>query len=197
MGYYLAFPILIVAVVLQSSFFPLFFEGTAQPELMLLIVIAWSIHVDWHEAIFWVFLGGIMQDLMAFTPTGTSVIVPLIVVFVINWLESRLYQFSDSPHRSARGSCLQTIIDGIRNSLSVIILLIGFTVLATISNHIVIVFVLGMGNYTTNITAMVQMFTLPTLLYNLILVLPVYFGLRRIQKRIPRPQSAWGVSSQA
>jgi hypothetical protein len=196
MGYYFALPLLMIAVVLQASFFPLFFPGTAQPELMLLIVLAWTIHAAWHEALFWAFLGGIMQDLLAITPTGTSVIVPVVVVFVIKWLESRLYQFSESHSRLTRGSCLQMIIDTIRNSFSVIVMLIGFTVLATIANHIMMVLVLRLMRYPTNIPSMVQEFSLPTLAYNLIVILPVYFVLRRIQTRLPKPQSGWDIRSQ-
>lgn len=197
MGYYLALPILVIAVVLQSSFFPLFFSGIAQPELMLLIVLSWSIHAAWEEAIFWAFLGGIMQDLLSITPMGTSVVAPLIIIFVIKWLEGNLYQFSSAQNRHARGSCLQSIIDGIRNSFSVIIILIGFTVLGTILNHLVFVSVLGLIGYTSNLVEMLRMFTMPTVAYNLIGILPVYFVLRRIQNRIPKPQSAWGVSSQS
>ena len=196
MGYYFAFPLLVAAIVMQSGFFPSFFPGTAQPELMLLIVLAWTIHAEWHEALFWAFLGGIMQDLLTITPTGTSVIVPVVVVFVIKWLESRLYQFSENHSRLTRGSCLQTIIDALRNSFSVIVMLIGFTALATIAHHIVVVLVLRFMGYATDISNLIQQFSLPTLAYNLIVILPVYFVLRRIQSRLPKSQSGWDIRSQ-
>lgn len=170
MGYYLAVPILILAVVLQTGFFPIFFGGLAQPELVLLIILSWAVHAEWEQAIFWAFMGGILQDLMSPAPLGTSVIAPLLIIFAIKWLESSLYRFN-------------------------IIFLIGFVIFGTILHHLILVLVFNLTGYPTDISNLVRLFTLPTVAYNLIGILPVYFVLRRIQKRIPKPQSAWGVSS--
>jgi rod shape-determining protein MreD len=170
MGYFLALPILMVAVVLQIGFLPNIFGGLAQPELVLLIVLSWAVHAEWEQAIFWAFVGGIMQDLMSPTPVGASVITPLLIIFAIKWLESSIYRFN-------------------------IIFLVGFVIFGTILHHLILVLVLGFTGYPTNIPNVVRLTTLPTIAYNLAGILPVYFVLRRIQKRIPKPQAAWRVSS--
>jgi rod shape-determining protein MreD len=172
MGYVLAVPILMVAVVLQTSFFPAFFAGIGQPELVMLLVLSWAVHAAWEEALFWVFLGGILQDLLAPAPTGTSVIALLLLVFAIKWLDSGLYRLN-------------------------IVFLTGFVIFGTLVHHLVLVLVLAVIGYATNLADMVQLYTLPTIAYNLLAIVPVYFVLRWIQKRIPKPQSAWGVSSQS
>lgn len=170
MGYYLSVPILIAAVVLQSSVLPFFRVESGQPELVLLIVLSWAVHSLWEEALFWAFLGGILQDLMSPVPTGTSIIALVLMIFAIKWLERGMYRFN-------------------------IILLAGFVALATLLHHIIVVIVLALTGYTSNLQVVVTGYTIPTLALNVLGVFPVYFVLRRIQKRIPKPQSAWDVSS--
>jgi rod shape-determining protein MreD len=170
MGYYLAIPILVIAVVLQTGFFPVVFGGLAQPELVLLIILSWAVHTEWEQALFWAFLGGIMQDLMSPAPIGASVITPLMIIFAMKWLESSLYRFN-------------------------LILLIGFVIFGTVLHHMILVLVFTLTGYPVDIPNVARLMTLPTIAYNLIGILPVYFVLRRIQNRIPKPQVAWSVST--
>jgi len=182
MGYYLAIPILALVVAYQSSLLPNVVQGTlqasllpnvdfyvAKPDLVLLIVLSWAVHSELEEAIFWAFAGGIMRDLLSVTPVGTSVMGLLIMIFAINILARNFYQFS-------------------------IFFLIFFVVIGTFLQHFIVQGVLAIGGYPPDFGQSLPYFTLPTLLYNVVLVLPIYFVLRRIQKRIPKPQSAWDVN---
>ncbi len=181
MGYYLSIPILALAVAYQSSLLPAVVQSVldalfglnlyaGKPDLVLLIVLSWAVQAELEEAIFWAFAGGIMQDLLSVTPVGTSVLALLILVFAINILSRNFYQFG-------------------------VAFLLIFVVVGTFLQHLVLQVVLAIGGYPLDFTQSLPYFTLPTLLYNVVLVLPLYIVLRRIQKRLPRPQSAWDVNS--
>ncbi len=186
MGYYLAIPILALVVAYQSSLLPnvvqALLEGVlqasilpgaefyvARPDLVLLLVLSWAVHSELDEAIFWAFTGGILRDLMSVVPVGTSVLGLLLLIFAINILSRNFYQFS-------------------------IFFLLFFVVVGTFLQHFIVQGVLAIGGYSPDFSQSLPYFTLPTLLYNVALVLPIYFVLRRIQKRIPRPQSPWDVN---
>jgi rod shape-determining protein MreD len=170
MGFYLAIPLLIFAAALQTSILPGMFAGSAQPELVLIIILSWSIHAEWEEALFWVFTGGIIQDLVSITPTGTSILSPLIVVFIMTLLGRALYRFN-------------------------VILIFLFVAIGTVLHHIAIAITLTLTGYAVDPGMMIQTYSLPTIVYNLLAVIPIYWILRRIQNRIPRPQSAWDVNT--
>ena len=175
MGYYIGFGLLALAVALQSSvlhtlnvavpFVDVQING--QPGLVLILVLAWSVHATWEEAFFWAFSGGLMQDLLAVTPPGTSVIPLLLVVFMIRSL-------ADS-------------IDSIAP-----LLLPVFAGIATVLQYGVVLIILTLfENYAIDPLRVAEQFLLPAAIYNIVFIWPVYVILRRIQKRLPEPQSGY------
>lgn len=169
MGYYVSVPFLALAVVLQSSVLPYWRWYAGQPDLILLLVLCWAVHAQWQEALFWAVLGGLLQDVVGLTPLGTSVIGLVLLVFAIQSISTNVYRFS-------------------------VLLLVVAVVVGTFLQHGILYAVLGITQTPVNILESLRYFTLPTLSYNLLLLLPLYWLLRRIQKRLPRPQSAWDVN---
>lgn len=138
--------------------------------LVLLLVVAWSIHAPIEEAIFWAFLGGIFQDVLnPIILTGTSAMAFVLVVFLVKALEHNFYGFS-------------------------VALLFIVVPIATVIQAGLVFVILGVQSYSLNIIEYLQFFILPSLLINLVAALPIYLGLRLIQRRVPRRQSPWEVA---
>lgn len=170
MGYYLSFAFLIVAAVLENSVLLDYRLLEGQPSLVLMIVVCWAWYAELNEAIFWAFLGGILLDLMnPIMPLGVSVIAPLVIVFAVKVAERAFYDVS-------------------------ILALIAFVVAGTILHHVLVLLVLSAQGASIAPVDYVRTFTAPTLLFNLLGTFPIFFVLRRFQKRLPRRQSAWDVT---
>lgn len=141
-----------------------------QPSLVLMAVIAWSWHSDLTEAIFWAFLGGIVLDILnPIVPMGASVIAPVVMIFAVKTIERLFYRVS-------------------------ILALVGFIAIGTILHHLVILGVFTMQAVNVPFIEYFQAYSIPSLAFNLVLIMPMYWFLRRFQKRIPQRQSAWAVS---
>jgi rod shape-determining protein MreD len=160
MGYYLALPFLIIVTALQSSLVPQFRLFSGQPDFVLLLVVSWAIRARLEEALFWAFLGGIMQDLLSITPLGTSSIGLILIVFLIDLIRKQVYQMN-------------------------LLLIVGFVLGASILQQLIVTLVLaltGRGNY--DLFDVLRYVLLPEIFYNLVLLIPVYIVVRLIQRRI-------------
>ena len=160
MGYYLALILLPLAAALQSTWVPLLRIDNGQPDLVLLLVAGWAVRANWREAIFWAFVGGIAADLLSVLPTGTSAIALLLMVFAIRALAEQLYG---------------------ANAL----FLVAFVIAGTLLQEGISTVILTLIGFGSDLVQWAELLLLPTLFYNLILTLPVYWLLRRIQKRLP------------
>lgn len=158
---FLAIPLLALAAALQSSIIPQIRISSGQPDLVVLIILAWAFHAELDEAIFWAFTGGIMQDLLSIAPLGASVVGLLPTIFVINIIANQLYSIN-------------------------IILIFGIIMVGTIIQHIGFLIVLGITGIGVDLIGNIRYVMIPTLFYNLILALPVYWMVRRIQKAVTR-----------
>lgn len=172
MGYYLALPILLVVVSLQSSVIPHFRIFSGQPDFVLLLVILWSVHAPLEEALFWAFSGGMMQDLLSITPVGTSIITPVVIIFALHSLRGQVYRTN-------------------------LLFVIGFVIAASLLKQAVVFVVLHLIGRGYGIVEVVRYVMLPELFANLLLLLPVYIIIRLIQRRIYPPAIAhhWDVAN--
>lgn len=159
MGRFLAFPILMIAAALQASFVPQVRLLGGGPDLVFLLVLAWSINRDLTENVLWAFVGGICQDLLSAAPTGTSVLGMLIIVFGISGLGSQVYRIGP-------------------------IILIGVVLVGTVIQQVVMMIVLWLAGFSINWLVDLAFIVAPTILYNLLLILPIYWFVRRIQRRL-------------
>ncbi|GAB5490335.1 MAG: hypothetical protein Phog2KO_05500 [Phototrophicaceae bacterium] len=171
MGYYLSLIFLTLFAILENSVLTDFRLLDGQPSLVLVAVIAWSWHADLGEAVFWAFIGGIALDILnPIIPTGTSVIAMLVMIFAVKAIERAFYEVS-------------------------IFALLGVVAFGTILHHIIIFLAFSLQGISLVPASYLQNYTLPTLAFNLIGTLPMYWFLRRFQKRLPQSQNAWAVSS--
>ncbi|MEO1288398.1 MAG: rod shape-determining protein MreD [Chloroflexota bacterium] len=151
---------------LQALYAPLY----GQPSLVLVAIIAWSWHSELTEAIFWAFVGGIASDLLnPIVPMGVSVIAPLVMVFAVKTIERLFYQVS-------------------------IFTLIAFVAVGTILHHVIIFIMFSSQGIIVPLAEYIQSYSIVTLAFNIIGIMPMYWVLRRIQKRIPQRQNPWAVT---
>lgn len=160
--------LLVTLVALQSSLIPYirFFSG--QPNLVLLIVIAYALDADWREAFTWAFIGGLLQDLMSIAPLGTSILPLVLAVFVLKLLDQQFEGLS-------------------------ILLYFGVAVAASFIAQIVLFIGLGLVGYRVDLIPTIRYFLLPTMAYQIALALPVYVLVRWLHQ-LTRPRRSYGVS---
>ncbi|MBI5671384.1 MAG: rod shape-determining protein MreD [Chloroflexi bacterium] len=159
MGSYISLPILALAAALQASIVPQFSILGGRPDLVFLLVISWALNAPLAQGVVWAFVGGIMQDLLSAAPTGTSVIGLVVIVFALDAFRQQVYRvgFVTIMWVVLAGTLLQQAI------VTIVLLVSGFDV-PIISN--------------------IGYVVLPTVFYNFLLVFPVYFVTRRLQKRV-------------
>jgi rod shape-determining protein MreD len=88
----LAFPILLLVLILQTvvvSTLPLL-NGFA--DLMLLVLIAWAIQNRANSAWIWAVVGGVLVGLVSAVPTGVPLVSYLLVVAITRFFRKRVWQ---------------------------------------------------------------------------------------------------------
>ena len=170
MGAFLSIPILAIVVALQVTVVPQFGILGGRPDLVFLFTIAWALNSSLDEGVIWAFAGGILKDLLSATPTGTSVVGLVILVFAIQFIRQQIYRVSiiSLVWITLLGSLFYQL------TILLIMLLTGFQ--PAFLNR------LGIAPLASDLTYVI----LPTIVYNLVLIFPVYWLVRRIQKRVGR-----------
>ncbi|HLG11997.1 MAG TPA: rod shape-determining protein MreD [Dehalococcoidia bacterium] len=74
MSYYIGLPLLVLVALLEASVLPMFRVYGLQPNLMLLLLIAWLIVRGAGEAFIFAPIGGVLLGLVDGAPTGTALI---------------------------------------------------------------------------------------------------------------------------
>jgi rod shape-determining protein MreD len=168
MGKYIALPLLVLAATLQATLTPQISILGGRPDLVFLIVLAWAANAPLEDSVLLAFIGGIALDLLSTTPLGASVIGILLAVFV-------MYGWQQQMYRVGFISLIWFVLIGtlVNHSIELVIMLFSGFRPAFASR-------LGYGILLDNITYVI----LPTVFYNLLLVLPIYWLVRRIQRRV-------------
>jgi len=155
---YTALPILFLAAVLQATFVPQIriFGGT--PDLAFLFVLSWAVNSALETGVLWAFTGRIAVDLLSAAPTGASVIGMLLIVFAIDALRRQFVNISFPL---------------------ILALLIGGTML----QKLMFAFVMILSGFGMNLFEYSIYVIAPTIAYNLIFALPVFWLSRRLRPR--------------
>ena len=163
MGNYLGIPLLMLAAALQVSFVPQIRVLGGEPDLPFLLVLSWAIFARLEEGVAWAVFGGIARDLVTAAPTGASVLGMVILVFIIDRLKQQIFGIGLIPLLGLviGGTLLQKLI------YTVVITFAGFRVLP-----------LDMLSYVI----------LPTVAYNLVVIWPVYWFVRRFLRPSAEPR---------
>ena len=159
MGRFLSLPILMIAAALQASFVPQIRLLNGGPDLVFLLVLAWSINADLEESVIWAFAGGISLDLLSAEPVGTSVVGMLLIIFAISGIGRQVYRTG-------------------------FVVLVGMVLVGTLLQQLIIMIILWLTGWHINWLQDLGTIVAPTIFYNLILILPVYLFVRRVQRGI-------------
>ena len=149
MGRYLSLPILVIAAILQSTVVPEIRIGGGGPDLILMAVLSWMLLADTEEGIIWAMVGGIVQDLISGIPTGTSALALVFVAFAANLAFGPLA----------------------RNNVVIPPIAVA---LGTVLYHLILAVLLSILGRNVAFVYMLVYVTFPTVLFNFVLMLPMY-----------------------
>ncbi|MBN1964744.1 MAG: rod shape-determining protein MreD [Anaerolineae bacterium] len=149
MDAYLSIPVLAVAVIIQSTVMPEIRLGGAMPDLVYLLVLAWSLLAGFERGVTWALVGGVLQDLVSSLPLGTTALSLVLLTFVLSLLVGQV-----NP----------------RNLIYPAVIAAGGTVVL----HGVTLLVLGIAGQALPFLDTLTYVTLPSLVYNLIVMIPLY-----------------------
>lgn len=160
MGNWLGAPLLVLAAILQVTFTPQIRIFGGEPDLIFLIVLSWAANARLEQGVAWAFVGGITYDLLSAGPTGASVPGLVAAVFLVDVVRRQLF------------------------SIGLISLLL-LVALGTLVNKLFYIAVLIIAGFNVRPFDLFGYVVLPTLAYNLVAILPVYWFVRRMRVRTP------------
>jgi rod shape-determining protein MreD len=163
MGTYWGIPLVALAVILQATFIPQIRILGGEPDLVFLLTISWAINGRLEQSVLWAFVGGVAQDLLSAAPTGASVLSLVLVVFGIERLKQQVYHIG-------------------------FMMIVGIVIAGTFVEKLVYMIVLSFSGFTIYPLENLTYVILPTIAYNLLFIGPVYWVVRRIQRRARREQ---------
>jgi rod shape-determining protein MreD len=149
MARYIGIPILALAAIMNAAVMSRLQIGGGAPDLVFLVVVSWALLADVRDAMLWAVIGGVMQDWMSIAPLGASALGLVIVVFVADSLFGQVQ----------RGNLLiPPLVAGV----------------GTVVYHLGILIGLRLVGHAVPVTLGLAYVTLPTVIYNVILSLPVF-----------------------
>lgn len=157
---YLAIPTMLFLTVVQTSILPRFPIFGLIPQLPFLVALAWGLMRDVDEGLLWAFVAGILLDLFSVTPLGISSLVFMGAVLAVTWTTQVLPE-------------------------SRFFLPMVQSVLATFVSLFLYLPLLSLFGHSTTIQAVAEL--LPLVLLHGLLILPVYWIMRLIDRRL-RPR---------
>lgn len=146
-------------IALLSNFTPIMHNTRGQPNLVMLLVICWSFRSSLGDSFVWALVGGILLDLLSILPVGTSSAALVIVVFVVNAVAQQLLRLR-------------------------VLFLLAATAFATVFMAAYTVSALLLLGHTYDIPALIRLALAPTMIYNLVAVIPLYAFVRFVQRRL-------------
>jgi rod shape-determining protein MreD len=162
MAVWIAFPLIALLAVMQTSLVPAMKLGPARPQLLLVWVVCWAVVRGRGEAMPWAIFGGLVLDLLSQMPPGTHLLALAAVTFL-----------ADLGHRVMQGSTA---------------LFAGAAVLASsILYGLILVGVLFITRQQVSLTDAVLTDILPGAAYNLVVLVPVFLLQRAVDNRFPVP----------
>jgi rod shape-determining protein MreD len=171
MSNFLSLPLLALAAALQVTLAPRISILGGTPDLVLLVVVAWSLNVALEQGILWAIVGGLCKDLLSAAPLGTSIIGMVLLLSVVSLVRQQLYAVG--VFTLVWVILLGTVVQFV--TTLVILFASGFQ--PAFADQ------LGYGVVFQEISYIL----LPTIVYNLIGIFPTYWVVRRLQRVGNRP----------
>jgi len=159
-------PLLAVVALLQATVAPHLIILGARPDLMLLTVVSWSVLRGMREGVVWGFVGGLCLDLFSGGSFGLSALVLMAIGFF-----------------SGLG---ETAITRRRIALPVVAVLV-----ATPLHGFLYLALLYITGHTVSWFDTLLRVMLPAMIFNGLLIVPVYARLRWLHHRTGREELGW------
>ena len=149
----IAFPLLALVVILQSTVISQITLLAGYADLMLVVLATWALKVDASIAWLWAISGGVMVSFVSGMPWPVTLIGYLFVVLLAQFLRKRIWQ---AP---------------LLGAFSVIFI-------GTVSMNVLALIVLNLSGTPLPIGDSLGLVLLPSVLLNLLLAVPVYVMMR-------------------
>ncbi|MCC7207064.1 MAG: rod shape-determining protein MreD [Anaerolineae bacterium] len=146
---YFGLPLLILAAVLQVTVVPEFRIADGGPDLVLMMGVSWILLAGMDEGLIWTIFGGLLLDVLQGTPMGTAA---LALVVAVSLPAVALGQLG-------RGSALLPALAAVS---------------ATGIYHLVLMVLYIVIGAPADIGYTLLYVTLPTAIFNAVLIIPVY-----------------------
>lgn len=148
MSLQLGIPLFFLAALVQATVLPHLRIYGGQPDLIVVIVLAWATLDRGQEGMVWAFFGGIILDLFSGAPLGISALVLIPIAYVVGLTEAQVY----------------------RTNIGLPILM---SVLGAVGYHIIYLVLLRFfGGVALPWSQALVYVTLPSVLFDLILIVP-------------------------
>jgi rod shape-determining protein MreD len=162
MNYYLTLPLLLLVALVEAAVMPMFRIGGLQPNLMLVLLVAWLMVRGDGEAFVLIPIAGVFLGLVDGAPMGTALLA-LAPVAVLH---------------EVRGAHLAE---------SGLVLTVAFTVVMTLVYHTVYLLVFTVEGTAGAWDAALLRVAVPICLLNVVLLLPVYALMSAASQNLRRP----------
>lgn len=148
-----------VLIALVSTVTPAFSNTRGQLNLVMLFVICWSVHAEPTDCLVWALVGGIALDLLSILPIGTTSIALIVIAYSFNSIARQLFHVR-------------------------LIFLVSAIPIATLLLTAYTLVALAIAGNFYDILALTRLVLIPTMLLNLLAVIPVYAVVRLLQRRL-------------
>jgi rod shape-determining protein MreD len=150
MSYYIGLPLVVLCALVEASVLPLFRVSGLQPNLVLVLLVAWLMLRGAGEGFVFIAVGGVMLGLVDAAPLGTALLAMAPMFFL----------------DEARGSQLRE---------GGLVLTIVFTVVMTVCYHLVYLSMYTLQGQNGSWIEALSRIVLPTAFLNVLVLLPIYF----------------------
>lgn len=140
---------MLIAAILQSTVIAEIRIGDAGPDVILMLVVVWTLLAGFEDAVLWALTGGILADILSGTPTGATALALVIVSFAVSTFPGQV---------SKNNWFLPPLV------------IVG----ATLLYHGTLMIVLRLTGTDVAFFYAITQISLPSAVYNLVLVLPLF-----------------------
>ncbi len=92
MSLQLGVPLLLAAALVQATILPYLRVYGGQPDLIVVLVLAWATLDHDREGMVWAFVGGLLLDLLSGAPLGLSSLALVPIAYVVGLTEAGVYR---------------------------------------------------------------------------------------------------------
>lgn len=146
---FLGFPLLLLAAVLQTTMLTELRLGEGGLDLVLLLILSWTLLAGFEESFSWCLFGGILIDLLNGTPVGMTALVYAVMAFVVSTIFGKV---------SRNNLFMPPII----------------TIVATLVFYTGMIIMLTLQSKAIPLVHTLIYVVLPTIAFNVLLSLPVF-----------------------